>query len=86
MQSERLKKVQDQLYTLKSLTSVLGLDFKQTLCDRNPSLGDSEGSKSVSNDTIQQIDDSIQKLREVKLQRMQKVNAVFFPLHSFFLY
>ncbi|KAI9111994.1 hypothetical protein K1719_016890 [Acacia pycnantha] len=71
--SERLKKVQGQLYTLKSLTSVLGLDFKQTLCDLNPSLGDSEGSKSVSNDTIRQLDAATQKLREVKLQRMQKL-------------
>ncbi|XP_028756450.1 65-kDa microtubule-associated protein 3 isoform X2 [Neltuma alba] len=71
--SERLKKVQDKLYTLKSLTSVLGLDFKQALCDLDPSLGDSEGSKSVSNDAIQQLDAAIQKLREVKLQRMQKL-------------
>ncbi|XP_054788068.1 65-kDa microtubule-associated protein 3 isoform X2 [Prosopis cineraria] len=71
--SERLKKVQDQLHTVKSLTSVLGLDFKQTLCDLHPSLGYSEGSKSVSDDTIQQLSASIQKLRDVKLQRMQKL-------------
>ncbi|KAI9076707.1 hypothetical protein K1719_041347 [Acacia pycnantha] len=37
------------------------------------SLGDTEGPKSVTNDTIQQLAAAIQNLREVKLQRMQKL-------------
>lgn len=73
MQSSRLKQVQEHLCTLNSLCLVLGFDFKQTINGIHPSLLDSEGSKSVSNDTIQQLAVAIQELREVKLQRMQKV-------------
>ncbi|KOM35597.1 hypothetical protein LR48_Vigan02g174700 [Vigna angularis] len=71
--SSRLKQVQEYLYTLNSLCSVLGLDFKQTINGIHPSLLESEGSKSVSNDTIQQLAVAIEELREVKLQRMQKL-------------
>ncbi|KHN30546.1 65-kDa microtubule-associated protein 3 [Glycine soja] len=71
--SSRLKQVQEHLYTLNSLCLVLGFDFKQTINGIHPSLLDSEGSKSVSNDTIQQLAVAIQELREVKLQRMQKL-------------
>lgn len=73
MQSSRLKQVQEHLYTLNSLCLVLGLDFKQTINGIHPSLLESEGPKSVSNDTIQQLAIAIEELREVKLQRMQKV-------------
>jgi protein regulator of cytokinesis 1 len=73
MQSDRLKKLQDNLYSLSSLCSVLGLDFKQIVSEVHPSLGNSEGSKSVNNDTINQLALAIQELRGVKLQRMQKV-------------
>lgn len=72
-QSDRLQKVQDNLCTLRSLCSVLGLDFKQTVSEVHPSLGNSEGSKSVNNGTISQLALATQKLRGVKLQRMQKV-------------
>jgi protein regulator of cytokinesis 1 len=74
MQSDRLKKVQEHLYTLNSLCLVLGFDFKQTVLGIHPSLGDREGPTSVSNDTIQQLAVATQQLREIKLQRMQKVN------------
>lgn len=84
MQSERLKKVQGLLHTLKLLTSVLGLDFEQTLRDINPSIEDTDVSKSVNNKIIRLLDAAIQKLREVKLQRMQKVNADFLYFRSFF--
>lgn len=76
MQSDRLKKIQDHLYTLKSLCLVLSLDFKQTVSGVHPSLGNSEGSKSVNNDTIRQLGVAIQELRGVKLQRMQRVKTV----------
>ncbi|XP_004514978.1 65-kDa microtubule-associated protein 3 [Cicer arietinum] len=71
--SDRLKKVQDHLYSLSSLCSVLGLDFKPTVSEIHPSLGNSEGPKSVNNDTIGQLALAIQELRDVKLQRMQKL-------------
>ncbi|KAI5444781.1 hypothetical protein KIW84_013164 [Lathyrus oleraceus] len=71
--SDRLLKVQDNLYTLRSFCSVLGLDFKQTVSKVHPSLGNSEGSKSVNNDTISRLDLATQELRGVKLHRMQKL-------------
>ncbi|XP_058763015.1 65-kDa microtubule-associated protein 3-like [Vicia villosa] len=71
--SSRLKTVQEHLCTLESLCLVLGFDFKQTVLGIHPSLGDLEGPKSVSNDTIQQLAVAIQQLREIKLQRMQKL-------------
>ncbi|CAJ2666893.1 unnamed protein product [Trifolium pratense] len=71
--SDRLKKVQDNLHSLSSLCSVLGLDFKQTVSEVHPSLGNSEGTRSVNNDTISQLALAIQELRGVKLQRMQKL-------------
>lgn len=80
MQSERLKKVQDHLYTLNSLCSVLGLDFKQTVSGVHPSLGNSEGPRSVNNDTINQLPIAIQDLQKVKLQRMQRVKTGSFKI------
>ncbi|XP_019413522.1 PREDICTED: 65-kDa microtubule-associated protein 3-like isoform X1 [Lupinus angustifolius] len=71
--SDRLKKVQDHLYALNSLCSVLALDFRQTVREVHPSLGNAGGSKSVSNDTIKQLTAAIEELRRVKLQRMQKL-------------
>ncbi|KAL2227160.1 65-kDa microtubule-associated protein 3 [Sesamum indicum] len=71
--SERLKQVLEHLNYLYSCCSVLGLDFKQTVCGIHPSLGESDGSKSISNDTIEQLGIAIQKLREVKVQRMQQL-------------
>ncbi|KAI4351873.1 hypothetical protein L6164_006179 [Bauhinia variegata] len=71
--TDRLKQVQDHLYSLNALCLVLGLDFNLTVSEVHPSLGDSEGSRSLSNDTIQKLADAIQKLQEVKLQRMQKL-------------
>jgi len=75
MQSERLKKVQAQMYTLNSLCSVLGLDFKQTVSGVHPSLGISEGPRTVNSETINQLAIAIQELRKVKLQRMQRVKT-----------
>lgn len=52
---------------------MLGLDFKQTVGEIHPSLGEPEGSKNISNDTIEQLGTAIQRLQEVKIQRMQQV-------------
>lgn len=85
-----MKKVQDHLCTLNSICMVLGMDFKRTVSEVHPSLSDSEGSKDISNDTIEKLAAAIQKLREVKLQRMQKVRITQFlvsnlyPMYCFF--
>ncbi|KAL3524191.1 hypothetical protein ACH5RR_017025 [Cinchona calisaya] len=71
--SERLKKVLDHLNTLNSLCLVLGMDFKQIVGEVHPSLGESEGTKSISNDTIEQLAAAIQGFREIKMQRKQRL-------------
>lgn len=72
-QSERLKQVLDHLGTLKCLCSVLGMDFKQTVSEVHHSLEGAEVSVSVSNETIERLASAVHRLREMKLQRMQKV-------------
>ncbi|CAJ1952519.1 unnamed protein product [Sphenostylis stenocarpa] len=71
--SERHKKVQDHLFTLNSLCTVLGLDIKQTLSGIHPSFAISEGPRSVNSETINQLAIAIQELRKVKLHRMQRL-------------
>lgn len=72
--SDRLKHVLDLLNTLNSLCLVLGVDFKQTANEVCPSLGnDCEGPKNPTYDSIEQLGTVIQRLREVKIQRMQRL-------------
>ncbi|XP_010245134.1 PREDICTED: 65-kDa microtubule-associated protein 3-like isoform X2 [Nelumbo nucifera] len=71
--SDRLKQVLDHLSTLNSLCLVLGMDFKQTINEVHPSLNDSEGTKNISDDTIERMDSAIQKLLEVKIKRMRRL-------------
>ncbi|VAH78968.1 unnamed protein product [Triticum turgidum subsp. durum] len=70
---ERLKQVVDHLNTLHSLCEVLGIDFKQTVHEVHPSLDEAEGSKNLSNTTIERLASSVDRLREIKIQRMQKL-------------
>ena len=60
------------LNTLDSLCAVLGIDFKETVHEVHPSLEKTQGS-NVSNDMIEKLASAIERLRTVKIQRMQKV-------------
>ncbi|CAL5404904.1 unnamed protein product [Camellia sinensis] len=72
--SDRMNHVLDLLNTLNSLCLVLGIDFKQTVSEVHPSLGnDSEGMTNISNETIERLGIAIERLREVKIQRMQRL-------------
>lgn len=64
----------DHLNTLHSLCEVLGIDFKQTVHEVHPSLDEAEGSKNLSNTTIERLALAVDRLREIKIQRMQKVS------------
>ncbi|KAK6142893.1 hypothetical protein DH2020_023241 [Rehmannia glutinosa] len=70
----RLRQVLDQLNVLNALCMVLGMDFKSTVCSVHPTLGDSSGTKSISADTIKSLSATICRLKDVKLQRMQRVH------------
>ncbi|MQL85025.1 hypothetical protein Taro_017537 [Colocasia esculenta] len=71
--SDRLKQVLDLLNSLNSLCLVLGMDFKHTISAIHPSLDDTNGSNSISNDIIQRLTSAVHGLRDTKLQRMQKL-------------
>ncbi|KAM7504663.1 hypothetical protein LguiB_003567 [Lonicera macranthoides] len=70
---DRMKQVLELQNTLNSLCLVLGIDYKQTVIEIHSSLGLSEGTKSISDDTIERLATTIQRLREVKIQRMQQL-------------
>ncbi|XP_047057011.1 65-kDa microtubule-associated protein 3 [Lolium rigidum] len=71
--ADRIKQVMDHLNTLHSLCEVLGIDFKQTVHEVHPSLDEAEGSKNLSNTTIDRLASAVNRLREMKIQRMQKL-------------
>ncbi|AQL06196.1 65-kDa microtubule-associated protein 3 [Zea mays] len=71
--SDRLKQVMEHLNTLHSLCEVLGVDFKQTVNEVHPSLGEADESKNLSNCTIESPASATSRLRELKVQRMQKL-------------
>ncbi|KZV23864.1 65-kDa microtubule-associated protein 3-like [Dorcoceras hygrometricum] len=71
--SERLKHVLGRLNVLNSLCVVLGMDYKLRIRDIHPTLEDSHGTKSISVDTVERLSSTIHRLKDVKLQRMQKL-------------
>ncbi|XP_008787693.2 65-kDa microtubule-associated protein 3-like [Phoenix dactylifera] len=69
----RLTQVMDLSNSLNSLCLVPDTDFKQTVHEVHPSFVETEGSKNISNDSIESLATAKQRLREVKIQRMQKL-------------
>ena len=62
----------DLLNTVSSLCKVLGIDFSKTVTKIHPNLGnDFEGTKSLTNKTIMGLTNTIQRLRGIKMKRMQ---------------
>ncbi|RLN34208.1 hypothetical protein C2845_PM03G20700 [Panicum miliaceum] len=70
-----LRELEELMKELQSLQKekVLGIDFKQTVCEVHPSLGEADGSKNLSNSTIERLASAVNGLREMKVQRMQKL-------------
>ncbi|KAI3731268.1 hypothetical protein L1987_62456 [Smallanthus sonchifolius] len=71
--SDRLKKVLDHMNALNSLCLVLGMDFNQTVHEINPGSAEKEGTKSISNDAIGRLAAAIERLHDVKIERMQRL-------------
>ncbi|CAL9163856.1 65-kDa microtubule-associated protein 3-like [Musa acuminata AAA Group] len=71
--SDRLKQVIDHLSSLNALCSVLGVDFKETIREIHPNLDETEVSKCVSNTTIERLATAIGRLRDIKIERMKKL-------------
>lgn len=90
IQSDRLKQVLEHLGTINSLCLVLGLEFKHTVNEIHPTLDDSSTAKNISSDTIERLSLLIHRLKELKIQRMQKVCQltifILILLQNLFLY
>ncbi|XP_022846034.1 65-kDa microtubule-associated protein 1-like [Olea europaea var. sylvestris] len=76
--SERLHKVLEFVNTVHDLCAVLGLDFFHTVTEVHPSLNDSAGvqSKSISNDTLARLSETVLSLKEDKKQRFKEGNYI----------
>lgn len=75
LQSERLHKVLGFVSTVHDLCAVLGMDFLTTVTEVHPSLNDSRSTqlKSISNDTLTRLADTVLTLKEDKRTRLDKV-------------
>ncbi|KAH6795795.1 hypothetical protein C2S51_036781 [Perilla frutescens var. frutescens] len=73
--SERLHKVLEFVSTVHDLCTVLGMDFLTTVTEVHPSLNDSRGtqSKSISDDTLSRLANTVLALKEDKKTRLHKL-------------
>ncbi|KAL5058400.1 hypothetical protein RYX36_030004 [Vicia faba] len=72
--ARRMKQVSDQLYTLNSLCSVLGLNIEDKICEICPTMT-STVTNDISDHTLKSLNSEVLSLREVKMQRMQKLQG-----------
>ncbi|XP_013627884.1 PREDICTED: 65-kDa microtubule-associated protein 9 [Brassica oleracea var. oleracea] len=79
----RMKHIQDHLGTLESLCSVLGLKYGETVTKIHPSLVESEGSRSISNETLDKLASSVNQWHETKIQRMQELQDLVTTMLEF---
>lgn len=69
-----------QLNSLKSLCMVVGIDYRLIIHEIHQSLDDSCGPKSISEDTIERLSATINRLEDVKIQRLQRLLLMLFFL------
>ncbi|KAL2322720.1 hypothetical protein Fmac_027099 [Flemingia macrophylla] len=76
--NERLHKVLEYVSTVHDLCAVLGMDFFSILTEVHPSLNESIGvhSKSISNDTLAKLAETVSTLKEDKKQRLHKLQEL----------
>ena len=75
LQRERLKKVFEHVSTVHDLCTVLGMEYFSIITEVHDSLDDSvsKDRKSISNDTLLNLDRTIATLNEDKRLRLTKV-------------
>ncbi|TYG37817.1 hypothetical protein ES288_D13G171800v1 [Gossypium darwinii] len=76
--SDRLHKVLEFVGTVHDLCAVLGMDFFSTVTEVHPSLDDKTcvQSKSISNDTLLRLAETVSALHEDKKQRIHKLQEL----------
>ncbi|CAH8387749.1 unnamed protein product [Eruca vesicaria subsp. sativa] len=83
LKRNRMKQIQDHLKTLESLCSVLGLNFRENVTKIHPSLVESEGSRSISNETLNKLASSVNHWHETKIQRMHELQDLVTTMLEF---
>lgn len=71
--SDCLKLLVDHLTTINSLCLVLGVDYKQTIAEIDPTMDDSRVLKNISKDMIFKLSTTIHRLEELKKQRLLRL-------------
>ncbi|WZY69694.1 hypothetical protein YC2023_001934 [Brassica napus] len=76
--SDRLNKVLEFVSTVHDLCAVLGLDFLTTVTEVHPSLDEANGvqNKSISNETLSTLANTVLTLKEDKNQRLKKLQEL----------
>ncbi|XP_009789952.1 65-kDa microtubule-associated protein 3 [Nicotiana sylvestris] len=74
--SDRLKLVLDHLTSINSLCVVLGIDYKQTIVDIDPTMDDFSVSKNISKDMIIKLSATINRLKDLKKQRLLRLQDI----------
>ncbi|PIA63693.1 hypothetical protein AQUCO_00201206v1 [Aquilegia coerulea] len=76
--SDRLQKVLEYVNEVHCLCGVLGLDFGKTISEVHPSLQQvaPEHSANISNNTLECLEQTIQKLKSERRTRMQKLKEI----------
>ncbi|KAL4580038.1 hypothetical protein LXL04_016212 [Taraxacum kok-saghyz] len=76
--SERMNKVLELVNIVHDICGVIGIDFYETVTEVHPSLNDitDTQSKSISNDTLARLANTVLALKEAKKQRLQKVQEL----------
>ncbi|EER89674.1 hypothetical protein BDA96_10G163000 [Sorghum bicolor] len=82
--SNRLEKVLEYVSMVHDLCTVLGMDFLSTVTEVHPSLDDSVGDncKSISNDTLSNLDKTVATLNEDKKLRLSKLQELAGQLYD----
>ncbi|KAL0873218.1 hypothetical protein Bca101_022923 [Brassica carinata] len=75
--SDRLNKVLEFVSTVHDLCAVLGLDFLSTITEVHPSLDEvCVQNKSISNETLSRLAETVLTLKEDKNQRLKKLQEL----------
>jgi protein regulator of cytokinesis 1 len=84
LQSNRLEKVLEYVSMVHDLCTVLGMDFLSTVTEVHSSLDDSiaDNCKSISDDTLSKLDQTVATLHEDKKLRLSKVKPTHFLVLS----
>lgn len=74
--SDRLKRVEYYISTIKKLSATLGMDYSLIITKVHPSLNELSGlSKNISDVILEKLDSTVKSLESEKQTRLDKVSC-----------